>query len=52
MSHHLTEMALWMPFKGAMSSAREKVLELEGWPRATHGQPVLYGFSRHVLEVP
>jgi UDP:flavonoid glycosyltransferase YjiC (YdhE family) len=52
MSHHLSEMAVWMPFKGAMKTAREKVLGLEGRPTATDGQPVLYGFSRHVLQVP
>jgi UDP:flavonoid glycosyltransferase YjiC (YdhE family) len=52
MSHHLSEMAFWMPFKGAMMAAREKVLGLSGRPIAADGQPVMYGFSRHVLEVP
>lgn len=52
LSHHLSEMAVWMPFQGAMASAREDVLGLKGRPRAADGQPVLYGFSRHVLEVP
>ena len=52
MSHHLSEMVFWMPFKGAMMSAREKVLGLSGRPIAADGQPVLYGFSRHVVEVP
>ena len=52
MSHRLSEMALWMPFKGAMASAREKVLGLDGRPTANDDQPVLYGFSPRVVEVP
>jgi sterol 3beta-glucosyltransferase len=52
LSHHLTEAALWMPFKGAMASAREEVLGLAGRPTSADGQPVLYGFSRHVVYVP
>jgi UDP:flavonoid glycosyltransferase YjiC (YdhE family) len=52
LSHHLSEMALWMPFRRAMGSAREQVLGLTGRPSAADGQPVLYGFSRHVLQVP
>ena len=51
LSHRLTEMAVWMPFEGAMASAREKVLGLSGRPTAADGQPVLYGFSRHVVPV-
>lgn len=52
LSHHLSEAALWMPFKGAMMSARKDVLRLEGPPSGANLQPVLYGFSRHVLDVP
>jgi UDP:flavonoid glycosyltransferase YjiC (YdhE family) len=52
LSHHLTELALWMPFRGAMASAREQVLGLTGRPTAADGQPVLYGFSRRVVPVP
>lgn len=52
LSHRLTELAVWMPFEGAMASAREKVLGLSGRPTAADGQKVLYGFSRHVVQVP
>jgi UDP:flavonoid glycosyltransferase YjiC (YdhE family) len=52
LSHHLSEMALWLPFRPAMRSARRQVLGLAGRPRAAEGQPVLYGFSRHVVPVP
>jgi len=52
LSHRLTELALWMPFKPAMAAARARVLGLTGRPTAADGQPVLYGFSRHVVPVP
>jgi len=52
LGHRLSEMALWMPFRGAMSSARKEVLGLTGRPSAADGQPILYGFSRHVVPVP
>jgi UDP:flavonoid glycosyltransferase YjiC (YdhE family) len=52
LSHHLTEAGVWMPFRGAMQSARERVLGLRGRPRAHLGQPVLYGFSSRVVPVP
>jgi UDP:flavonoid glycosyltransferase YjiC (YdhE family) len=52
LSHHLSEAAVWMPFQRAMATAREKVLGLSGRPTAADGQPVLYGFSRHVVPVP
>ena len=52
LSHRLSEMALWMPFRGAMGSARRDVLGLSGRPSASDGQPILYGFSRHVVPVP
>lgn len=51
LSHHLSEIALWMPFKRAMASVRES-MGLKGRAKAADGQPVLYGFSRHVLQVP
>lgn len=52
MSHHLSELAVWTPFKPLMASARREVLGLSGRARAADGQPVLYGFSRHVVPVP
>lgn len=52
LSHHLSDLALWMPFKRPMASAREQVLGLTGRASAADGQPLLYGFSRHVLRVP
>ncbi len=52
LTHHLTEMAIWMPFRPAMTSARVKVLGLTGRPTAADGQPVFYGFSRLVVPVP
>lgn len=53
LSHHLSEAAVWMPFRGPMVSARAQVLGLEGrGGSATAGQPVLYGFSPRVLGVP
>lgn len=52
LSHHLTEAGVWMPFRGAMQTARERVLGLRGRPRAHLGQPVLYGFSPRVVPVP
>jgi sterol 3beta-glucosyltransferase len=51
LSHHLSDMAVWMPFRRAMNLARHKVLDLDGRAKATDGQPVLYGFSRHVLDI-
>ncbi|BAC90408.1 glycosyltransferase [Gloeobacter violaceus] len=52
LSHYLSEMALWMPFQAAMASARQRVLRLSGRPLAANNYPVLYGFSRYVLQVP
>jgi len=51
LGHHLTELAFWMPFRGAMERARRD-LGLTGKGRPTDGRPVLYGFSRHVVPVP
>lgn len=51
-SHYLSEQALWMPFRGPMLAAREKVLGLKDRSRAMDGQPVIYGLSRHIVAVP
>ncbi len=51
-SHQLTDLMLWGPFKGPMMTARTKVLGLSGAPRMNTDQPVLYGFSRYVIEMP
>ena len=51
--HRLSELAVWMPFKRAMASARTTVLGLApGRPSAADRQPVLYGFSREVVPLP
>jgi sterol 3beta-glucosyltransferase len=52
LGHRLTDLALWMPFRGAMASARSEVLGLSGRPSAADRQPVLYGFSPLVVPVP
>ncbi len=52
LSHRLTEMGVWLPFRGAMQKARHEVLGLAGSPRAHLANPVLYGFSRHVVPLP
>jgi sterol 3beta-glucosyltransferase len=52
LSHHLSDMAAWMAFKRPMASARTRVLGLTGPPRQTDVGPVLYGFSRHVVNLP
>ena len=52
LSHRLSAVALRMPFQAAMASARTDVLGLSGRPTAADGQPILYGFSRHVVPVP
>jgi sterol 3beta-glucosyltransferase len=51
LSQHLSDMAVWMPFKRVMGLARRDVLGLDGRPVAADGQPVLYGFSQHVLDI-
>jgi sterol 3beta-glucosyltransferase len=51
LSQSLSDMAVWMPFRRAMNLARRAVLGLDGRPSAADNQPVLYGFSRHVLDV-
>jgi UDP:flavonoid glycosyltransferase YjiC (YdhE family) len=52
LSHHLTDLGIWMPLRGAMRKARREVLGLAGSPTAHLANPVLYGFSRHVVPVP
>jgi sterol 3beta-glucosyltransferase len=52
MSHHISRTLVWAPFRGPMASARRHVLGLSGRSTAADGQPIIYGFSRHVLEVP
>jgi sterol 3beta-glucosyltransferase len=51
-SHRLSDRAAWMAFKKPMASAREQVLGLTGSPSRIGQQPVLYGFSRHVVPMP
>lgn len=41
-----------MPIGGGMKRARREVLGLPGSPKAHLANPVLYGFSRHVVPLP
>lgn len=50
LSHPVSDLGVWLPFRSAMRSAREDVLGLGG-RRRTPRVPVLYGFSRHVVPV-
>jgi len=52
LSHTLSEAGLWLLFQRPMQAARREVLGLSGRPRAADGQPLLYGFSRAVADVP
>jgi sterol 3beta-glucosyltransferase len=52
LSHRLTDVGIWMPFRSGMQKARHEVLGLDGSPRAHLANPVLYGFSRHVVPLP
>ncbi len=52
LSHRLTETAVWMPFEAGRALARREVLGLPGKPRRATVNPVLYGFSRHVIPMP
>ena len=52
LSHRLTELGIWMPIGGGMKRARREVLGLPGSPKAHLANPVLYGFSRHVVPLP
>ncbi len=51
-SHRLTNLAVTKPFERPMLKARREVLGLSGRPSAAMGQPTLYGFSRHVVDMP
>lgn len=48
LGHHLTEQALWTPFRGAMRAACE-ALGVSPDARPEAGQVALYGYSRHIL---
>lgn len=50
-SHVLSDAAIWMPFKPAMSMVRSRTLGLHGRSNAANGQPVLYGISPRVVEI-
>jgi sterol 3beta-glucosyltransferase len=52
LSHHLSDKAAWMAFKGPMIAARKQALGLTGPARRFGPQLTLYGFSRHVVPVP
>ncbi len=52
LSHRLSALMLSLPFRSAVKSVRHDVLGLTGRSRAIDGQPVLFGFSRHVVPVP
>ena len=52
LSHHLSEQAIWLPFRGAMNKVRERVLGLKGTARPVGPSPVLYGFSPRVVALP
>ena len=52
LGHTLSHLALWTPFKRPMMSARSSVLKLSGSPAAAKGQPVLYGVSPRLVQVP
>lgn len=50
-SHHLTELAAWLPFRAAMARVRKALGVTRGFD-PTRGQPTLYGFSREVVPLP
>lgn len=52
LSHRLSNLAISAPFGRAMQAARTEALGLSGRSTAADGQPVLYGFSRHVIPMP
>ncbi len=52
LSHRLSDIGVWSAFKRPMAMARTQTLGLTGRQRANASSPVLYGFSRHVLDVP
>jgi sterol 3beta-glucosyltransferase len=48
-SHHLSDMAVWLPFRSAMVRVRREVFGLQGRTLLRADLPVIYGFSRHVV---
>lgn len=48
-SHHLSDVAVWLPFRSAMARVRREVFGLQGRPKLWAGLPSIYGFSRHVV---
>jgi sterol 3beta-glucosyltransferase len=48
-SHHLSDMAVWLPFRSAMGKVRRHVFGLSGRVPQRDGLPVIYGFSPHVV---
>lgn len=58
-SHHLTRQVMWQSFRSADRIARREVLDLPNAPfwgpynsPQTLGNPILYGFSPHVIPTP
>lgn len=51
LSHTLTELATTMPFAAGTKAGRAAI-GVQGRSSARDGQPILYGFSRHVVPVP
>jgi UDP:flavonoid glycosyltransferase YjiC (YdhE family) len=53
LSHSLSELGIWGPFRGAMAKARKEVLGLPAREAPVRDDlPVLYGFSPHVIPHP
>jgi sterol 3beta-glucosyltransferase len=48
-SHRLSDMAVWLPFRSAMARVRREMFGLQGRARLRGDLPVIYGFSRHVV---
>ena len=48
-SHQLSDMAVWLPFRSAMKRVRQEVFGLHGAAKQRAGLPSIYGFSRYVV---
>lgn len=48
-SQHMSDMAVWLPFRSAMAKVRRDIFGLSGRARRRNDWPVIYGFSRHVV---
>ena len=48
-SHHLSDMAIWLPLRSAMARVRREVFGLAGRARLKGDLPIIYGLSRHVV---